>query len=326
MTRRPHAQRGAALLAALLTVALVTTLAAGAMWQQWRLTEVESLTRERAQAQWLLTGALDWARVILREDARAAGNGAATDHLAEPWAVPLQEARLSDFLAAMPGASRSADDANLADGVLLSGRIVDAQSRFNLSNLIVDGKPDPQALRTATRLFGLLGLPPAELAALVQGLQAAASNTGRDAMPRQWMQLTWFGVSPQTLTALAHHATLLPGSTPINVNTASAEVLAASVPGLNLSQARQLVQERTRRDWKSLDEFNRSASSLVSASSHSVDSHFFEVWGQIRQRDQRLLEQSLVQRDGMNVTVLWRQAVDVRSPVATVFLRPASLQ
>lgn len=326
MTRRPSPQHGAALLAALLTVALVTTLAAGALWQQWRLTEVESLTRERSQAQWLLTGALDWARVILREDARAASNGENTDHLAEPWAVPLQEARLSDFLAAMPGTDLSAASDSLAERVLLSGRIIDAQSRFNLANLIVDGKPEPQALRTLSRLFDALGLPTSELAALVQGLQAAQPATGRYAAPRQLMQLGWLGVSPPTLLALAPHVTLLPGPTPLNVNTASAEVLAASVPGLALTQARQLVQERARRDWKSLDEFNRSAGSLVASSSHSVASRYFEVWGQIRQREQRLLEQSLVQREGLEVTVLWRQPVDASSPVATVFLGPASLQ
>ena len=35
-------QRGAALLAAMLTVTLVATLAASAMWQQWRAVEVET--------------------------------------------------------------------------------------------------------------------------------------------------------------------------------------------------------------------------------------------------------------------------------------------
>ena len=66
-----HASRGAALLAAMLTVSLVAMLAAGAAWQQWRTVEVESTERQHAQAQWLLLGALDWARIILREDARS---------------------------------------------------------------------------------------------------------------------------------------------------------------------------------------------------------------------------------------------------------------
>ena len=80
---RPVHQRqsGAALLAALLTVALVASLASAALWLQWRQVEIEIAERGRAQTQWLLTGAFDWTRLILAEDARSAQN---IDHLGEP--------------------------------------------------------------------------------------------------------------------------------------------------------------------------------------------------------------------------------------------------
>ena len=76
--------RGAALLAAMLTVTLVATLAATALWQQWRSVEVEAAERARVQSTWLLTGALDWARLILRQDASAGG----ADHLAATPSCP----------------------------------------------------------------------------------------------------------------------------------------------------------------------------------------------------------------------------------------------
>ena len=53
-------QRGAALLAAMLTVTLVAAFAASALWQQWRAIEVEAAERTRIQAAWMLLGALDW--------------------------------------------------------------------------------------------------------------------------------------------------------------------------------------------------------------------------------------------------------------------------
>ena len=114
------AQQGAALLMAMLTVALVATLAAAGVWLQWRSIEVEAAERQRGQAHWLLLGALDWSRIILREDARAGGENG-QDHLAEPWAVPLQEARLSTFVSSnAEGVSRDdervADLAELSDG------------------------------------------------------------------------------------------------------------------------------------------------------------------------------------------------------------------
>ena len=48
MKRATHAQRGAALLAAMITVTLVATLAAGALWRQWRGVEVEGAERAAA--------------------------------------------------------------------------------------------------------------------------------------------------------------------------------------------------------------------------------------------------------------------------------------
>ena len=51
-------QTGAALLAAMLTVALVASMAAAALWQQWRSVEVETAERARVQSLWVLTGAL----------------------------------------------------------------------------------------------------------------------------------------------------------------------------------------------------------------------------------------------------------------------------
>src|SRR5512137_785543 len=106
-------ERGAALLMAMVIVALVTTLAATMVWQQWRAVQVESAERARMQAAWILAGALDWARMILREDARSGG----ADHLGEPWAVPLAEARLSSFLAADKDNTDDAPDAFLSGSI-----------------------------------------------------------------------------------------------------------------------------------------------------------------------------------------------------------------
>ena len=93
--RPPSSQRGAALLLAMTLLALVASLAAGMVWQQWRAVQVEAAERSRGQSAWILAGALDWTRLILREDARSG----AVDHAGEPWATPLAEARLSSFLA-----------------------------------------------------------------------------------------------------------------------------------------------------------------------------------------------------------------------------------
>lgn len=310
-TSLPTQQRGAALLAAMLTVALVATFAAGALWQQWKSTEVEGAERQRTQARWLLTGALDWARVILREDARSGDASNPADHLAEPWAVPLQEARLSSFLAALPdGTGNTIDDEKFARQVLLSGSVSDLQGRLNVTNLLQGDKLDGKTVLAFERLFDALGVPPAQLSLLTQGLLTAQKQSGNSPiMPQRLGQLSWLGLSPQALQALSPHIAVLPTRTLVNLNTASVQVLHASVPGLSLSDAQRLVQQREREHWASLDAFQKALGRTLSLSdTHSVSTQHFEVLGRLRMPQTALQERSLVKREGQDLKVLWRES------------------
>jgi general secretion pathway protein K len=305
----PVRQRGAALLLAMLTVALVASVSAAAYWQQWRSLQLEQTARQRAQSIWLLTGALDWARLILREDARASSN---VDHLAEPWAVPLQETRLSSFLA---GREASADD--LALDARLSGHIEDEQGKLNLRNLIeTKGEQveiDAAERATFARLFAALGLPPAELLELQRNLLAAyhpAPKAGGPLRPLRFEQLGALGLGPASLVRLSRHATWLPEPTLLNLNTASALALQASLPGLELAQAQSLVAQRERRHFSAIDDLREVAPQAgrhLNAQHHGVTSRYFRVHGRIK-LDEMVLEQvALVVRNGIRVRVVWRQ-------------------
>lgn len=306
--------RGAALLSAMLTVTLVATFAATALWQQWRSVEVETAERARAQAGWILLGALDWSRVVLREDARAGG----PDHLAEPWAVPLQEARLSSFLAAEANVSQVDDASSETVNAFLSGEIVDLQSRMNLRNLLERSEQSDVAFE---RLFERLGLPRSALQQITVGLrdaQAGSSNPQSNAplMPRTLAQLGWLGVAPEVIARLEAHATLLPTRTPVNLNTASAEVIWASIDDLPWSMATQFVQTRAaspaRTPAEALTQLG--LPSDMQRADLAVSSSYFEIRGRLRIGETLVSERSLVQRQGMNVITLWRERGDWTSP------------
>jgi general secretion pathway protein K len=308
-------QQGAALLTAMLTVTLVATIASAALWQQWRQVEIETAERGRSQTSWMMTGALDWTRLILREDALSA-KGAEVDHLGEPWALPVQESKLSTFLS---------QDQQWREGdaeVFLSGQITDAQSRLNVMNLLENGKISAPALQGFERLFERLNLPVQELQTLSRQLLAAAAATKSAAapaslaplMPQQTSQLVWLGLSPSTLAALNNFITLLPEATPVNLNTAPAEVLMASLPGLDLAQARQWVTLRERGHWESLEAAKQALGpegKNLQAGQHGVKSSYFEVTGRMRIDDVVQVEQLLVKRESNQVNMVWR----VRSPV-----------
>ncbi len=308
-------QTGAALLAAMLTVALVATFAATSLWQQWGSIEVERAERQRLQVNWMLAGALDWSRLIMREDGRTSGS---TDHLNEPWAMVLKEARLSTFLAADQNNTAAVDLGDALDA-FLSGTVQDAYAKMNVSNLLVNGAIDQQQKARFGRLFETLGIQPSELELLCTGLLQSQGTTQTlqnpgllPLKPQRFRQLTWLGINPVTLKRLEPYATLLPTATPVNLNTAPAEVLYAVVSGLDMARARQAVQARAAAPFtdlaKAASVLGVVPSTLV-ANQHAVASRAFFVYGRMRIEEISLQEISLVERDGTQTKTLWRERV-----------------
>lgn len=312
-------QRGAALLMAMLTVALVATFAAAALWQQWRTVEVETAERARVQSAWILTGALDWARLLLREDKIGAGS-AMVDHLGEPWAVPLQEARLSNFLAADKNNTTTDLGPEMMDA-FLSGQIVDLQSMMNLNNLIVGGQIDVHRLPAFARLFEILGLPQSEFSKLAENLRFSVwagrvtpSPLQAPLQPMRVSELVWLGVKPQTIAVLEPYVTTLPYSTDtrLNVNTASAEVIAA-VRGIDLADAQRMVQIRNGGNYfRDPGDFEAHLNSPVpynQAEDYPLDvrSDLFEVHARLRLDKLVVEERSVIRRNGNKMEVVSRE-------------------
>lgn len=325
---RPR-QRGAALLTAMVIVTLVATMAATMLWQQWRAVQVESAERGRAQAYWILTGALDWARLILREDVRS---GQPVTHLGEPWATPLAEARLSSFLAVD---RENTDDAPEA---FLSGSMTDLQSRYNLRNLVADGKIVPQELAALRRLCEAAGLAPALADGLAENLRqawvaaeratpeaaaAAASAAAAQGstlsplpdnpplMPTTMDDLAWLGLDAASVARLKPYVVILPEPTRVNINTAPKEVIAAVIDGLDLSSAERLVQARQRSPMSSPSDaaplMGRPALDALALARVDVDSAYFEVRGRLRFEDRVVEQRFLVKRVGQEVITLHQE-------------------
>lgn len=307
-SRPMHRQRGAALLTALIIVTLVVTLAAAMVWQQWRAVQVEAAERARMQSAWILNGALDWARLILREDARSGRPTALT----EPWATPLAEARLSTFLAV------DKDNTDDAPDAFLSGVITDAQARYNLTSLLDgSGKVVVAELEALERLCQTVGVASDVATRIATGLrdaQAAGAQSGSSSAPlrpRTLAQLSWLGIDPSTVALLEPYVTMLPVRSAVNVNTTSREVLAAVVKGLDLATAERLLQQRQREPFKTLGAVEAQVPTLAPLNPQqlAVTSSYFEVRGKLRLEDRVLEQRSLVERRGLDMLVVYRELV-----------------
>lgn len=291
----------------MVVLTLVSTLAASMVWQQARATEVEAAERTRAQAGWILTGAIDLGRVLLRQDGRTPG----VDHKNELWATPLQEASLSSLLAQ--------DRNNNVEGApeaFLSGSIRDAQERYNLRNLVdpATNKVVEAELAALQRLCETAAVAPETAQTLAAGLQAAwqAERPGEGEVdaaavlaPRTVEQLVWLGLDADTVKRLRPYVELLPEPTPLNINTASAEVLAGVIAGLDVGSAKRIV---SRRPFKTLQDARADIQDegALDPKRLSVNSSHFEISGQLRMDGRVLAERLLVKRQNREIVPLAR--------------------
>jgi len=290
MTTR--AEHGSAVIMAMLVVAATATLISGALWQQSALIRETENELAYAQAKWLLRGAIDWAGVILLEDGRTSS----VDHRGEPWAVPLADTRLNE------GDARPA--------AYLAGAIDDEQGKLNLRNLVAGDQVNPSQLAALGRLLGMLGIDEAFADAIAARLMAAQRTGNAQPDPARAFieELLDVGLGADAMERLRPFLTLLPETTPLNVNTASAEVLAASIPGLTLLDARRIVAARSRayfRDLADALQRLREAGAAANGDGLSVATRYFSIDGTVTYARARLEGRALVKRDANRLEVIW---------------------
>jgi general secretion pathway protein K len=289
------AQRGMAVITAILVVALVASAASFMAWQQqlW-VRQVENLN-EQAQSRAVVLAAMQWARAILAQDA----HGSSVDHLEEEWAGAL---------APLP-----------VEGGELAGEVSDQQGLFNLNSLVRAGKTSASDLAVFHKLLELLQLPPDLAAAVVDWIDADAKVTdpgGAEdgdylafdppyrAGNRALMTLDGLarlkGFDAATLERLRPFVTALPTPTSVNVNTAPAEVLAAAIADLPLDQAKALVTTRKGHHFKDIADFRARLPKTVMQVNEtllSVGSRYFLVSGHARFGRAKVGYEALLERE-----------------------------
>ena len=245
-----QSQRGVAVVLAMGVVAVAALAAAAMLASQSTWSRQAELTAAHAQAQALVQAGVDWARALLSADRRLSD----VDHLGEPWALRLPPVPV--------------------DNGELAGRIDDQQGAFNLNNLVRNGAPSPAHLVQFRRLLQILDLPDTLADALLDWLDAdnepqpqggaedgyyQAQQPAYLAANRPLIEVAELaqvrGFSDGVRARLRPFITALPSATALNVNTASPEVLAAVVSGLDLDDARALTARRERAYFRNLPEF-----------------------------------------------------------------------
>jgi general secretion pathway protein K len=298
------AQRGAAVIVALLLVALATIVAGNFMFR----THLHARKLENAvhagQAHWLLRAAEQWAAAVLQDDALQNS----VDHLGETWHQEVPPLT--------------------AEGYRIAGRIFDQDGRFNLNNLVQGGKADEAQLSIFRRLLVHLQLPAGLADAVADWLDAddepiAAGGAENDYYRRQLpplraanrlaITLDEFqyvrGMTPERLERLRPHVAVLPRPGPVNVNTASPEVIAALSATMSLDDAYALAAKRDQAYFRNQGELRNAQGGKPGPDERHVafTSRYFLVIGRVSHDRIALESRALFERGGRGVPILvWR--------------------
>lgn len=235
-------QRGIALITILVMVALATILAATIVKRQANTAENTAYLMRQNQSLMYAKSAEAFFSELLVDDAE---NAADIDHLQENWAKPMP---------AFP----------VEDG-FVSGTIQDESGKFNLNSLVnADGTPNLPAKIWFEKLLLRVGLQEKLSEAVIDwqdpddqtiGGMGAEANYYQGLSPSYLPSNTQFhhveelklvrGFEGEKYLQIADYLTTAPNTdSKLNINTASAVLLASLDPKLEVNAVQQVIQQR----------------------------------------------------------------------------------
>ncbi|MBN3765181.1 type II secretion system minor pseudopilin GspK [Burkholderia sp. Ac-20365] len=351
--RPARRERGAAIISALLVVALSAILVSGMIWrEQVQIRRIEN-QRLLAQAHWVSRGALDWTRLILRSEGDTSAGitylggvwgvpiarTRLSDFLGQIGEVRAEEGAATYISGSIEDAQAKFNLRNLVSTAVpgvLTPNIQQVQSFQRLLQLL--GINGQLAKTTALQLRAGLRQSATRFQTSGNGatvdptqMQGGATGGGNytnqpgiddtdDNAPVAPLQMTGVdslldvpGFTPEMVARLRPFVTVLPTNTPVNMNTAPAEVVAAVVPGMNLSNAQAFVARRETVFFRNVGDVQNALRGagvqqlVFDPNQLDVNTSYFLVHGRVEHERAEVDRTTLVYRDALTHTtrIVW---------------------
>ncbi len=293
------AQKGVALITALLIVALATVITVELSTRLQLDIRRTSNIIASDQASLYLMEAEYWSRRILKDD-RKNNN---YDHLDEDWAMEIPP---------LP-----------VEGGSIQGKLSDLQACFNLNSLVQnDAAKDALAKDRFKRLMQKLSTPPGtDLSqAIIDWIDADLNTTVPDgAEDGYYLNLEWpYRSTNQAIQSLSELRLIkdfekddiiqetkdwlcaFGSAADINVNTAPVEVLESLAAGISTTIADDIVANRQNTPYETMNDFlttNNLSTIITNTNGLSVSSDYFLLETEANIGQARTLMYSIIQRD-----------------------------
>lgn len=308
-------KKGAALITVLIIVVIVVTIIANLLVSNYRLLKRVSNRQITEQSTVILYSLVDFVRAVLG----TSGATSEIDALTDVWAQPLPETKL-------------------LNEVYMKGYIIDEQAKFNINDLVSSGRPDGEMIIKFSNLLSFLNLPVSlsyNLANYITDRQyqnfiieeylmhsPPYQPAGRPILDLSELILVK-GFDAPTINKLKNYITAIKANNrlKVNVNTATAEVIAAAT-NLQLPIAQRFTIFRVQNPFHNQDDIEKFLSdngidvkdktrNNITVDSLDVKSSYFTIHAVLHNRDYLFNWVALVFRPDRNGTwpnVLWQHA------------------
>lgn len=307
-------QQGIALITVLSILAVVSIISTTLMsWQHSALQHTTRLLQSNQGIDYLYAME-DWAEAVLLRDLKESS----ADSLDESWALHLAPIAV--------------------DRGFITGHLEDMQGRFNMNNLVVNGKYQEKEGERLKRLIEIIGIESDVAADIVNAVRDWIDQDQAENFPGGAEDYYYLNLSPPYRTAdgplasatelllvkgvtrdiwqqLEPHVTALPGYRPVNVNTASKEVLQSISSDIDDRLAEDVLDHRMDTPFTSIGNFlqfrrdhhgkNRALPELNNASI-AIASQFFLLNGSVDVDTLQMHAKALIHREGQNAGVIRR--------------------
>ena len=299
-------QRGVAIVTALLIVAIATTVSVTISTRLQRDVRRTGNIVASDQAYLYTLAAESWSQRILKQDRE----DNEIDHLGEDWAIELPP---------LP-----------VEGGFIKGRLTDMQACLNINSLRPASANNAEARKRMERLLSNLSIDSSYTQAIIDWLDEDLETTIPDGAedvyymnlerPYRTANTAMQSISELRLIkgfddtevygAVLPHVCAYGVSTPINVNTATAEVLRSLAEGISESDAEKIIEQRTDTAFKDINAFlafENLKNKIAGTEGLSVDTEYFMLTTKSTIGPVAVTTHSIIQRtnDG-NTTVIAR--------------------
>lgn len=286
-------QKGIALVMAMLIVVIATVTAVSLVHEQSFSVRKTSNLQQYDIGLLYGVGLEDYARLFLNKDAQESK----IDHLGEDWAIGIP---------ALP-----------IEGGFLSGSIIDGQSLININNLLTDQLSRKQL----TKLCKDLNINPDFIPAIIDwidnnteaeipdgveddyytALEIPYRSANRFMVDISELKLVK-GIDNEIFMKLKPFLTALPETTPLNLNTISAQIFDTLELGID---NQKFIDEREKDAFGSIDDFSTRMDIVLDENQKqelSVTTGYFLATGVVTLYEKSITLNSLLQRDAQGQT------------------------